>query len=233
MDPIEPPQSISRSHRAAWLTVRALGVLAGCVGVYLAYGSVTELLRHLRDALATGGFPWGVFIYLFLACAAIWCLHSSYRAWWPKGDPPIRSLSGILALIVFDIMLLSLDGQAISLPAISASTMGTLVTCSMTLLSFALYIALTWWLFAALEIAHFERRIPEFVIVVTGLEIWVASSNLMIDVLPIARGRAEWLGLTWPLAALVVPIAVAVLIGRLLRKVGNRPQVSSHELFTK
>jgi len=38
------------SNRAAFVAARMAGLFAGGLGLYLAYGSITELFRHVRDS---------------------------------------------------------------------------------------------------------------------------------------------------------------------------------------
>jgi hypothetical protein len=212
------------STRAGRVALRLLGVFSGSLGLYYGYLIVTEFVRDLDP---TDRSPFHLIPAAFGAVFAIWCLWSCYRSLKPRDLPPIRSLSVIVALCVC--------WAAISYLSVQSHVediRGSLISFAIVVSTCAAYVALSWWLASALSVPSLSRRIPQLLVVIVCLQLWVTSSQVSDAVLP-REGNAATAPPVAPwgiFAKLVLPIAAALLVAKFLgwistKREGNRARV--------
>jgi hypothetical protein len=217
----EPPKSLEQylgrptaSTRAGRIVLRSLGVWAGAVGLEVGYGSIRGLLRQIDPAerslfVLTADVLSGLF--------AIWCLASCYRAWRPGRVPPIRSLSAIASLCLGSAVLFLFSRQMAP-----RDIRESLVTFGTVVLICTAYVLLTWWLAVALSVPRVSGRIPQFVIVVVSISLWLAACEVLDVYIPREGGLKVGPPIgSWGMVELVAPLAAAVLLAKFLGWVGN------------
>jgi hypothetical protein len=203
------------STRTGLKVLRLLGIFSGGLGLYVGYCCISASFRYFNLAdnslfhLVPNALS-GVF--------AIWCLASCYRSWKPDGAPPIRGLSTIIALCAgyFALGFLSQGGAV-------GGVQGSLRSFGIVLLICTVYVALSWWLASALSVPHSTRRIPQFVIVVVCWQLWIASSVVLNEVVPKeGNGKSDLPAGHWMLVDLLLPLVLALLLGRFLGWIGTK-----------
>lgn len=210
--------------RTAMTAVRALGVLAGAVGLYVAYGCVESVIREVTTSPPSFGIG-SLLIVSAMVSVAVWCGWACYSSWRPAGAPPIRSLSAIVALCVFSIagVLIGYDSAPVIDPAENAwiSIKQFLLLC----VASATYVILNWRLSRAARLQPRGNRIPTFVIALLGLFLWVASFRVLGFFLP------SW---PWGLLVVIAPFVIAIGFGKLLtrlaawvQRIGDTPPIAS------
>ena len=126
--PNKSPLSPGSSNRAAFVTARIAGLLVGGLGLCLAYGSITEFIRHIRGSQSFAGVIASIFFDVLLGLVAFWCMRSCYQSWRSKENIPFRSLSAILAISFFDILFIRLfNNSAAHLPGLTVEVWESLL----------------------------------------------------------------------------------------------------------
>ena len=218
----EIPSSLGSSTRTAVVVLRVVGVFAGGLGLFLAYGSITEFIRHIRGAQSFGGVIVAICFDVLLALIAFWCMRSCYQSWRSREDVPLRSLSAILAIFFLAAGAPLLDNSAVLLPGLTVEVWKSLLFLGAVTLASTLYVSLTWWLSSAFSIVHGAHRIPEFVIIIICVLLWLTSSEFLMEVIPKEPGYEHVPPFPWGLAAFAMPFAAAIFVGRILRRCGSR-----------
>lgn len=217
------PLSPGSSNRAAFVAARIAGLFAGGLGLYLAYGSITEFIRHIRDSQSFAEVIAAIFFDVFLGLIAFWCLRACYQSWRPKENVPFRSLSAILAISFFDIMSIRLlNNSAAHLPGLTVEVWESLLMFVAVILASAFYLSLAWWFSSVFSSEPDAHHIPEFVILLICVLLWGTSFEFLMEVAPKKPGYEHVPRFPWGLVELVVPFIVTAFVWRTLRRCGSR-----------
>ena len=234
-----PPVTASPATRKATVVLRLLGVFVGGLGLYAAFSTISGLIRDVANRQSAGAL--GFVFDVVLAAFAVWCLVSCYRAWRPakvwmpstrvatadgffirREVPPVRSVSAILCICLFGVLGPLLERSAPFFSGWTDHTWRSVSTFVTATLACAAYVGLTWWLSSAMAIPAATRRIPQFVILIVCVLLWEAAFSFLEEVPSKEPGRFSPTGVPWGLVVLAVPFAVAILVGKILNRIGMR-----------
>lgn len=200
------------------IAVRTLSVLAGALGLFLAYVTITGVTHQLGDDRPRDGLVMDIVFGAIGASAAIWFMASAYRAWRKTANPPVRSLSAIVALVIWTKTGRFLEGSVQHFPGLTVDVWRSILLFGAVLLACAVYVGLTWWFFSTLKIGHTWFEIPPFVIVVLCLYFWMMTSDLLWEVLPKEPRYERIPRFPWGLVAIFAPMVMAISIGKMLSR---------------
>jgi hypothetical protein len=201
--------------------------------LYVGGDAISGLIWDVANIRSAGVFD---FVFnLLMASFAVWCLVACYRAWRPARRvtptdnsfvhtevPPVRSVSAILCICLFGVAGLLLERSGSHFSGLTDNAWRSLSTFVAATLACAAYVGLTWWLSSALAIPYPPPRIPQFVILIICLLLWLAAFTVLEEVSPKAGGKFSPPRYPWGLILLVVPFAVAILVGKVLNRFGTR-----------
>jgi len=234
-----PPVPSSGSTRRATFVLRSLGVFAGGLGLYVGGHAISGLIWGVANVRSAGAF--GFVFNLLMASFAVWCLVACYRAWRPakvwtparrvtSADdffshskvPPVRSAWAILCICLFCVAGTLLERSGSHFSGLTDHARISLSTFIAATLACAAYVRLNWWLSSALAIPYPPPRISQFVILIICFFLWQAAFVVLEEVSPKERGRFSPPRYPWNVVVLVVPFAVAMLVGKVLNRVETR-----------
>ncbi len=201
--------------------LRTLSVFVGCLGIYLTYGGIHDLVRMFRAELSIGDVIAELFFIVLLLAFASCCFVLCLRTWRSETPELVRSIAAIVSVFTWLHLAMLLDSLAPQLPGMSEHASNSVFTFAAIAIAAVVYVGVSWWLIPANSLTSPHRRIPSLLSGFVCCFVWLVTFDLLMEVAPKKPDFDSILKFPWGLVALIVPFVVAKVMHAWLQSVGG------------